>query len=89
MIIPAVFGWANEEDPGLNFRLYALDAGPSPRWLNPPYGRTVEFAICTAGDEPAYEGDRFLVVRLGDRFTDDEKVAALTAKIQELLEEES
>jgi hypothetical protein len=88
MIIPAVLGWANIEDPNLSHRLYALDAGPSPRWLNRPYGRTIETAISTGGAEPVYEGDRFLVVRLGDRFIDDEKAAALTVKIQELIEEE-
>lgn len=82
MVLPAVLGWANA-DGGENVRLYALDRGKSPRWDNG--GRTVERAIVEA-DGGNREGDRYLIVRLGDRFVSDEDATRISAAITELLE---
>lgn len=63
--IPATLGWSNAGPTDL--QLYALDAGPSPRWIkngDGTAGRTVEHALAERG---AHEGDRFLLVRVGDR----------------------
>ena len=83
-ILRAYLGWANEETHGgANLRLYALDQGQSPRW-DPDGGRTVERALLqktTTG-----EGDRYLVVHLGDRFVTDESVEQIMYQIELLLD---
>jgi hypothetical protein len=84
-VLPAVLGWRQGHDTE-NLRLYALDRGPSPRWMGPA-GRVAEEGIReTVG---AYEGDRFLVVHLGSRHVPDEQVARVTAAILELLDAET
>lgn len=65
LAVTCTLGWSNADTGPDNMRLYALDMGNSPRWATPP--RVPEAALREAG---AQEGDRFLVVRLGDRFTD-------------------
>jgi hypothetical protein len=59
--VACTLGWSNSGPTPL--QLYALDAGPGPRWANPPHGRTAEDAI----DEhtAAYEGDNAVVVLVG------------------------
>lgn len=67
-ITPAVLGWSNPTtNGGANLRLYALDKGPSPRW-DKDGGRTIEMALIERDGGRLYEGDRYLVVHLGDRF---------------------
>jgi hypothetical protein len=79
-VLKAYLGWANEETHGgNNLRLYALDEGGSPRWA-PDGGRTVERALLMKTQTG--EGDRYLVVYLGDRFFSDEKAEHLTNLIQ-------
>ena len=64
-VIPAYLGWANPQESDSSFRLYARDVDEQPRWdRNHPGGRTIEHAC------PPMEGDRYLVVRIGDRFVD-------------------
>jgi hypothetical protein len=90
-VIPAVLGWRNPEDDGLSLRLYARDAGPSPRWdrQSSPAGRTIECALASpvAGQYGRGEGDRYLVVRAGDRFVDEDRLAALVDAVEELVEQ--
>lgn len=89
-VVPAVLGWGNPERDPESCRLYALDQGPGPRWLEKPYGRVVEQAIrerVTPYPSGIGEGDRYLVVRLGDRFVPDEVAEDLTARITALIEE--
>lgn len=93
VITPAVLGWKNPDDDGRSLRLYALDRGPSPRWdrSSSPTGRTVECAV--AGDtfdtHGAGEGDRYLVVRVGDRYTDEEAIDLFAKLLGRLVEEAS
>lgn len=86
LVLPCVLGWSNPDPAPESYRLYALDAGPNPRWLRPPFGRVAEQGIREA-DEPAHEGDRFLLVRVGDRF-DGERMLVLQQRIEELLDEQ-
>lgn len=71
-VLPAVLGWSNPSTAEESVRLYALDAGPSPRWA-PEGGRTVERAIAeqavggALGEDFPAEGDCYLVVRVGRR----------------------
>lgn len=59
LVIPAKLGWSNEDTGPEPMRLYALDAGDSPRWAK-PHARTVETAI---KDSPHWqEGTRATVV---------------------------
>lgn len=44
LVIPAKLGWSNPDCGPEQLRLYALDAGSSPRWTK-PHARTVETAI--------------------------------------------
>lgn len=95
LVLPAVLGWSNTE---VGCRMYALDKGPSPRWHRDGRdpnatgdgrtsdGRTIEYALRQI-DGTDREGDRYLIIRLGDRFVDDARAADLTAKITALLEE--
>lgn len=83
-IIPAYLGWGNPERDSLGVRLYATDDGDSPRWdTRWPSGRVAEQAI---SERFPHEGDRYLIVRVGDRFTPDEKMQALTEAIAGLLD---
>lgn len=63
-VIPARLGWSNPDTGPEEMRLYALDAGDSPRWAK-PHARTVETAI----RETAHwvEGTRATVVVTGTR----------------------
>ena len=84
-VIKAVLGWSNPETAGGDsLRLYALDKGPSPRWM-PNGGRTIERALIE--NQPTYEGNRYLVVHLGDRFADEELTTRLIRVIEEILGE--
>lgn len=76
-IIPAYLGWGNPARDKVQLRLYATDDGDSPRW-DERYvgGRVVEYAAVERFGPR--EGDRFLVVRVGDRFTSDEVMARIT-----------
>lgn len=84
-VIPAYLGWGNAEDDRVGLRLYATDHEPatSPRW-DPtfPGGRVVEYA---ATERQGGEGDRYLVVRVGDRFISDEEVERVAIAITEAL----
>lgn len=90
-VLPAVLGWGNPERDRESCRLYALDAGPSPRWLDPPAGRVVEQGIREAGVTPypsgQGEGDRYLIVRVGSRFVSEDGVRAVAERIMDALEE--
>lgn len=83
-IIPAVLGWKNPARDDTSLRLYALDKASNPRW-DGPAGRTAETAICeTVG---AYEGDRFLIVHLGDRFTSEDVIHEVEDRVKAMIEE--
>lgn len=57
--IPVKLGWSNPDTGPEDMRLYALDAGPSPRWVQ-PHARTAETAL---RETPAWiEGARGFVV---------------------------
>ena len=74
-IIPAYLGWGNGERDAVGLRLYATDREPAtgPRWdSNCVGGRVVEYAVTERFGQA--EGDVFLVVRVGDRFTTDEVI---------------
>lgn len=81
IILKTVLGWANEKTHGGNdLRLYALDKGSNPRW-DIDGGRTIERAIIENKPADRLEGNRFLVVELGDRFTDERKIDELSEHI--------
>lgn len=64
MVIPAKLGWSNPDTGPEEMRLYALDAGSSPRWAQ-PHARTVETAI---RETTAWcEGARAVVIVTGTR----------------------
>lgn len=85
-IIPAVLGWSNPGTAGgENVRLYALDKGDSPRWDGD--GRTIERALIEHDEMPPYmEGDRYLVVRIGDRYISDKDQQQIIEMIKSGLE---
>lgn len=86
-ILPAVLGWSNPETAGgANVRLYARDQDHAPRWAADG-GRTVERAIVER-DGGLFEGDRYLVVRIGDRFVSDQVEHRIAAAVQAALEEQ-
>jgi hypothetical protein len=83
-VIPAYLGWRNEPDR-LPLRLYATDDGDSPRWdTRWPSGRVAEQAI-TERFGLNCEGDRYLVVRVGNRFTSDEMLQSVAAAVRKAL----
>jgi hypothetical protein len=82
-VVPCVLGWANEDTGPESLRLYALDAGPSPRWTQ-PHARCAETAI-VEHDGGLREGDRYLVARVGDRFVTDETLDDLGELIRRFL----
>lgn len=83
--LPCTLGWSNPDTGPENVRLYALDAGPSPRWAK-PHARVAETAI-REHDGGMREGDRYLVVRVGDRFVDDDLIAYVADRIPQLVAE--
>lgn len=81
-VLPAVLGWTNPDRDRENLRVYALDAGPSPRW-NGPAGRVAEQALRERG---GHEGDRLLIVELDrGRWVTDGQLAVIGARIAALL----
>lgn len=85
-IIPAYLGWGNAERDTVGLRLYATDHEPATggRWdRNFPGGRVVEYA---AVERNGGEGDCYLVVRVGNRFTDPAEVERVTQGIAALLD---
>lgn len=87
-ITPAVLGWSNPVTAGgANVRLYATDVDNGPRWAENG-GRTVERAIVER-DGGMFEGDRYLIVHLGDRFTTADVEARIAAAIAEALDAEA
>ena len=44
IVIPVKLGWSNPDTGPEEMRLYALDAGPNPRWAK-PHARTAETAL--------------------------------------------
>ena len=86
-VMPAYLGWKNGPDDGQNLRLYACDKEKptAPRWSqDTPVGRTIEKGL-TEHYGPDKEGDRYLVVHIGDRFVPDEVLQDLAWKFQDLL----
>lgn len=77
-VLGAVLGWANPDTGPENNRLYALDQGKSPRWAK-PHARVAEQALREAGGH--YEGDRYLIVRIGDRFLSDDAVEQAVRRV--------
>lgn len=77
-VLSAVLGWSNPDTGPESNRLYALDQGQSPRWAK-PHARVVEQALREAGAH--HEGDRYLVVRIGDRFLSDEAVKQAVRRV--------
>lgn len=74
--VPVVLGWANPDTGPEQLRLYALDAGPSPRWAT-PHARVVETALQqTTG---AGEGCRGVVVIVEDRTVSADVLARIVA----------
>jgi hypothetical protein len=79
-VVPAYLGWGNPERDTVGLRLYATDRGESPRWDREfKGGRVAEYAL------PGSEGDRYLIVHLGDRFTADEVAERVVAAIDAAL----
>ena len=81
-ITPAVLGWSNPTTGPESLRLYATDKGKSPRW-DGEHGRVVEQALREQGGTG--EGDRYLVVRVGDRFTSDADMTAVMTAVMDVL----
>lgn len=83
-VIPAYLGWGNAERDKVSLRLYATDNDDAPRWdTNFEGGRVVEYAAVERFGQA--EGDRFLVVRVGDRFTKLEEMERVTKAIEAAL----
>lgn len=83
-VIPAYLGWGNPERDKVSLRLYATDNDDAPRW-DRTYegGRVVEYAVVERFGQA--EGDRFLVVRVGDRFTPDDAMQRVTEAVAKAL----
>lgn len=84
-VLPLVLGWSNG-DSRESLQLYALDAGQSPRWSQPPDGRTAETAL--REHAAGTEGDRYLLVRVGSRGTGgatEEELAAAQRALEHAL----
>lgn len=64
-MIELMLGWSNADTGPL--RLYALDAGPAPRWAA-PHARVAEVPLIERGDR---EGTRYVLL------TADEYAAAI------------
>jgi hypothetical protein len=88
-VLPAVLGWSNPDTGPESCRLYALDDGPAPRWAK-PHARVAEQAIrehVTPYPSGIGEGDRYLVVRIGDRYLDEDRAEAIAGAVEALLDE--
>lgn len=88
-VIPAYLGWGNSERDAVGMRLYATDHEPAtgPRWdSNHKGGRVVEYAAVEQFGQA--EGDAFLVVRVGDRFTKDDEIHRVAEAIAMILDSE-
>lgn len=82
-VIPAYLGWGNPERDTVQLRLYATDEGSKDRWDDRfPGGRVVEYAVT---ERHGTEGDRYLVVRVGNRFTTDGRMTEVTEAIESVL----
>lgn len=86
-VFPACLGWNNTERDAAQKRLYATDMGNNPRWDKlHPGGRVAEYA---AEERGAHEGDRYLVVRVGDRFVPDSEMDRVASAIRSILNDRS
>lgn len=72
----AKLGWSNPDTGPAPLRLYALDAGRSPRW-DRPRARVAEDPLIAAG---GHDRDRVVVVAVG--LVDDGVLAACVAAAQ-------
>lgn len=82
-VIPAYLGWGNPERDKVSLRLYATDKGDAPRWADEPGGRVAEYAVVERFGPR--EGDRFLIVRVGDRFTPDAEMVRVAEAVEAVL----
>ena len=88
-VIRAYLGWQNADRDTASMRLYVTDNPPpsgegnGDRW-DPRYpgGQVVEYA---AIEREGGEGDKYLVVRLGNRFTPDEVADRVEAAVEAAL----
>lgn len=78
--VPCVLGWANHDTGPMSLRLYALDQGSQPRH-DKPFARVAEQPLMERG--AAREGDRAIVVLVGDRFMSDDAFAACGAAVEQ------
>jgi hypothetical protein len=62
-VVPVTLGWSNPDTGPTDLRLYALDQGPAPRWVQ-PHARVAEVPLVERGGT---EGDRYVVIRTGGR----------------------
>lgn len=85
IVLPAVLGWSNPDTGPESLRLYATDQGCSPRWVK-PHARVVETALRESPADTS-EGDRYVVVRVGNRFTSDETTAACVVAVHNAIYE--
>lgn len=84
-VVPAYLGWGNPKRDTESLRLYAMDDGAAPRWdQRYPSGRVAEVGIRERLG--AHEGDRFLIIRVGDRFTPDSVLQAVAEAAQRAIE---
>lgn len=86
-ILPARLGWSNPETGGgANGRLYATDKNESPRWDDAlgRGGRTIERALIER-DGAVFEGDQYLIVRVGDRFKSRDDIEFLASEFTKIL----
>lgn len=85
-----VLGWSNPgTGGGESMRLYALDGeDDGPRWDNSlgDGGRTAERALIHASPDSRHcEGDRYVLIRIGDRFAGRDPDAALARALADLI----
>jgi hypothetical protein len=86
-VILAYLGWANSDRDTASMRLYVTDSPPEggngDRWdTRYPGGHVAEYA---AIERDGGEGDKYLVVRVGDRFTPDELAHDVAAAVRAAL----
>lgn len=87
-IIPAYLGWGNSERDAVGLRLYATDHEPptAPRWDHLfKGGRVVEYPIVERFGQA--EGDKFLIIHLGNRFLSSEVAEEVAKAIAALLQD--
>lgn len=78
--VPCVLGWSNHDTGPMSLRLYALDQGPHPRHAE-PFARVAEQPLMEAGN--AVEGDRAIVVLVGDRHLSEDDFAACGVAVEQ------